>query len=421
MLPFCLVLKVIMIEIWVSGMSEQTSLKAISARVAGLRQAMEAVMQGSTPDLGKWSGVNAFVRIYCDLATQYVALTGDRSVNIYDTTKLKSAFDSTWPAQKSLFDTIYANTLMLHNLVAQTEAAPAGPLYNLFVSHSPEDWTGKPFQIELSRCVREYTAPNLTSRYGGLDPASIVVLKRAPCIFAYETGHELPPKFGYLREIVQRQGQVRIEYELHNVEPFLSAANLEQMTFELDIGKLELYRTHWAVKEVNLPKELHAKGITLPGSVRDVTNAVDISKHVFDVALSFPGETRPLVEQITQELERRLGPNTYFYDNNYVSQLAQPSLDTLLQGVYRRAKLDVVFLSTDYQTKDWCGVEFRAVREIILARENARVMFVRIDDGEVEGVFKTDGYLDARKFEPARIAEFICERLDLIRRNNTAC
>jgi hypothetical protein len=101
-----------------------------------------------------------------------------------------------------------------------------------------------------------------------------------------------------------------------------------------NIGKFELYRTHWAVKEVNLPKELHAKGITLPASVRDVANAVDISRHVFDVALSFPGEARPLVEKIAQELERRLGPNSYFYDNNYVSQLAQPSLDTLLQGIY---------------------------------------------------------------------------------------
>jgi hypothetical protein len=270
---------------------------------------------------------------------------------------------------------------------------------------------GEPFQIELSRCVREYTSPNLTLRYGSLKADSIAELKRAPCIFAYETGHKLPPKFGYIREVIERQGQVRIEYALHRVDPFLSSEDFEGMTFELDIGKLELYRTHWAVKEVNLPKELHSKGITLPSSIRDITNAVDISKHVFDVALSFPGETRPLVEKIAQELERRLGPNTYFYDNNYVSQLARPSLDILLQGIYTKAKLDVVFLSANYQKKDWCGVEFRAVREIISSREYSRVMFVKTDDGSVEGVFKTDGYVDARQFDPAKIAEFICQRL----------
>jgi len=147
-----------------------------------------------------------------------------------------------------------------------------------------------------------------------------------------------------------------------------------------------------------------------------VSNSVDISRHEFEVALSFPGESRPLVEQFAQELERRLGPNSYFYDRNYVSQLAQPSLDTLLQGIYKRAKLDVAFLSKDYQKKDWCGVEFRVVKEIIFVREAWRVMFVRTDDGEVDGVMKTDGYLDARNFTPPRIAEFICERLELTRR-----
>jgi hypothetical protein len=119
---------------------------------------------------------------------------------------------------------------------------------------------------------------------------------------------------------------------------------------------------------------------------------------------------------VAQELERRLGPNSYFYDKNYTSQLAQPSLDMLLQGIYRRAKLDVAFLSKDYQRRDWCGVEFRVVREIMFARETWRVMFIRTDDGEVDGVAKTDGYLDARDFTPARIAELICERLSITRK-----
>jgi hypothetical protein len=41
-------------------------------------------------------------------------------------------------------------------------------------------------------------------------------------------------------------------------------------------------------------------------------------------------------------------------------------------------------------------------------------MFIRTDDGDVAGVFKTDGYVDARKFTPEKIAEFICERLSLL-------
>ena len=395
-------------------------MKGIAARLAGLRSAMEKVMSGSTPDTGKWTGVNNFVRAYCDLAREYGNVTGDRSVRIFDETKLKNPFDMVWPAQKSLFDAVYAQTLMLESLAAQEEITPIGPLYNLLVSGSEDAWNGAPFQIEVSRCIREYTDPNLSSRYAQLDAVSVTELTRAPSIFAYEIGHKRKPKFGYIRDIVQRQGQVRLEYTLHEVEPFLSADDLEAMSFELDIGKFELYRTHWALKEVHLAKELHAKGIEIPASLRDVTNAVDISKHVFDVALSFPGESRALVEMVVRELERLLGPNKYFYDNNYVSQLAQPSLDTLLQGVYSRAKLDVVFIGADYQNKDWCGVEFRAVREIIFGRQNGRVMFVKLDDGAVEGIFKTDGYIDARKYSPAEIASFICERHDVLQKDDAA-
>lgn len=117
------------------------------------------------------------------------------------------------------------------------------------------------------------------------------------------------------------------------------------------------------------------------------------------------------------ELERNVGPNSYFYDNNYVSQLARPSLDTLLQDIYRnRSKLVVVFLSGDYQRKNWCGVEFRAIKEIIMQQDHRKIMFVRMDDSAFDGVFKTDGHVDGRKFSPEDIARFIQERVKLLSR-----
>ena len=74
----------------------------------------------------------------------------------------------------------------------------------------------------------------------------------------------------------------------------------------------------------------------------------------------------------------------------------------------------MVFLSADYQRKDWCGIEFRAIRDIISERDYQRIMLIRTDDGDVDGVFRTDGYVDARKFAPADIAGFIHQRLDLL-------
>ena len=75
----------------------------------------------------------------------------------------------------------------------------------------------------------------------------------------------------------------------------------------------------------------------------------------------------------------------------------------------------MVFLSSHYQRKDWCGVEFRAIQEIIKVRDNKRIMFVRTDDGRVDGVFDIDGYIDGREYEPEEISAFIRERVELLR------
>lgn len=61
-------------------------------------------------------------------------------------------------------------------------------MYNLLVSGNDEAWQGEPFQIELSRCVRQYTSDDLTEQYGALDPQAIAALKRLPCIFCLRGG-----------------------------------------------------------------------------------------------------------------------------------------------------------------------------------------------------------------------------------------
>jgi hypothetical protein len=110
-------------------------------------------------------------------------------------------------------------------------------MYNFLVSADTNAWNGSNWQIETSRCVREYTEDGITGRFGQWDVAAIAELKRLPCIFAYEAFNDKPPKFGKLRDIVKRQGDVRIEYETEAVDPFLSAQDLEEMSFDLDIGR----------------------------------------------------------------------------------------------------------------------------------------------------------------------------------------
>jgi hypothetical protein len=147
-----------------------------------------------------------------------------------------------------------------------------------------------------------------------------------------------------------------------------------------------------------------------------MSDPIDITKHFFDVAVTFAGEYRSTVEPVVREVEKRLGTNHVFYDNTYLSQLARPSLNILLQDIYRnRSKLVVVFLGERYQEKKWCGLEFKAIQEMIMDKEIAKIMYIRLDAGKVEGVFHTDGYIDGTQFSPPRLASFICERFSLLK------
>jgi hypothetical protein len=79
----------------------------------------------------------------------------------------------------------------------------------------------------------------------------------------------------------------------------------------------------------------------------------------------------------------------------------------------KRSKLLVVFIGADYQRKMWPGIEWNAIRSVLTtAKANGRIMYVRMDEGDVEGIFPHDGYIDARRFSPSQIAAFIAERVE---------
>lgn len=268
-------------------------------------------------------------------------------------------------------------------------------MYNLFVSADQESWGGNPFDIDSARCIKEYTDIEIVEKYKDLSEKTLREIKRFPCIFAYEKPCGKNPKFGFIRDVAKRCTKVKVDYEIIEIDNFLTDTQINDLSFSLDIGDWELNRTHWAIKNINLSEVLYSKGIKLPqGIIRD-SKSVDITKHNFEVALSFPGDIRGYIEPIVAHLEKNIGPNSYFYDNNYKSQLARPSLDLLLEEIYRyRSKLIVVFICQNYQEKEWCGIEFRAIRDIILNKQGHRIMYVKMDEGKVDGVLNTDGYID---------------------------
>lgn len=132
----------------------------------------------------------------------------------------------------------------------------------------------------------------------------------------------------------------------------------------------------------------------------------------FKVAMSFPGERRQYVSALVNELRPHFSEDSVFYDYDYQAQLARPNLDILLQYIYKnRSDLIVVFLCEKYAEKQWCGLEWRAIRELIKSKKDDQLMLVRFDDAQIEGVFSIDGYIDARVNGPKQLAEYILQRV----------
>lgn len=51
----------------------------------------------------------------------------------------------------------------------------------------------------------------------------------------------------------------------------------------------------------------------------------------------------------------------------------------------------VVLVGEEYKRKERWGVELREIREIIMEREEKRIMLVSVEDGDVDGVFRKEG------------------------------
>ena len=151
-----------------------------------------------------------------------------------------------------------------------------------------------------------------------------------------------------------------------------------------------------------------------PKLVRSKQKHNNIEKINFKVTLSFPGEWRDYVCEVSKTIKSNIDGEV-FYDMDYQAQLARPNLDILLQEIYRNnSDLIVVFLCKEYNDKEWCGLEWRAIRDIIKSRKDKNIMFMRFDDSDVKGTFSIDGYISLKDKSPSEAANFILERLSII-------
>ena len=124
--------------------------------------------------------------------------------------------------------------------------------------------------------------------------------------------------------------------------------------------------------------------------------AVGKGEYQYDVALSFAGEDRPIVEQLAVLLEAE--GLVVFYDNFKKSDLWGRDLFQHLDDVYaNQARFCVIFVSEAYAKKAWTNHELKSAQSrAFLQKNEAYILPVRLDDTEIPGIRPTMGYLDLR-------------------------
>jgi hypothetical protein len=132
-------------------------------------------------------------------------------------------------------------------------------LFNLLISSNPESWDASPYEIERARAVVEYTADEISERYKFFDEKAIRELKSFPCLFVIEN-EQRESRIGYITNIRVRQASVVMDFEFDQIFPPLPLGSIETLRVDIDLGRWELSRTHWAVKDEALFDILIKKG-----------------------------------------------------------------------------------------------------------------------------------------------------------------
>ena len=135
----------------------------------------------------------------------------------------------------------------------------------------------------------------------------------------------------------------------------------------------------------------------------------------FQIALSFPGGYRPRIEKIASALADVVGREKVLYDKWHRAEFARPNLDVYLPKLYHeQSRLLVFFLCGEYTQKEWCGLEWRAGRDLLKKNEDHRLMFLRLDLANIPGLYSIDGYLDISSLTDDEVAREILKRLETL-------
>lgn len=143
-------------------------------------------------------------------------------------------------------------------------------MFNLLMAGNIEAFQGDPWILERNR-VFEHTINSIRNLYEELTPKQLSDIYDMPALMAYERSVDKNARLGRIDRVKVRPDSVCIHYSFIPELPEVTPDQFAGLAWELNIGNFEYFRTHWALKDVDLASELLDAGLITKDQVHSLS------------------------------------------------------------------------------------------------------------------------------------------------------
>lgn len=131
----------------------------------------------------------------------------------------------------------------------------------------------------------------------------------------------------------------------------------------------------------------------------------------YDIALSFAGEDREIVEKVAEKLKEN--NINVFYDKYYKAELWGKDLSDHFKKIYggKTSNFVIIFISRHYVIKDWTNFEFEIAKGEAEKRKDEFILPIRLDDTLIQGISRNIAYINFYKEGLEGVIEIVLKKI----------
>ena len=274
-------------------------------------------------------------------------------------------------------------------------------MFSLIVSGSGKQFSEPlPWSITASRFL-EQSCEEAISLFQGRK--NLDQLDSLPAIVTGEWGADTDQvvRYGFVKNVQRSGNQLQFSFKekAHGPQDVL-----DDFKRDLQLGRWENSRTHWAIKQGDLPAEFMAS--LSRGAFKEFP---------YEIVITYASENSEYVNEVAEVLTEQ--GIKIFYAPFEQSELWGQSLKKRLDVIYQNlGRYCLMFVSVHYARKVWPNFEKKAAIRRAIRQNDGYILACRFDDTELPGLANDVVYQDLRTIGPEELAELTIGKLRRRRR-----